>query len=523
MSFSSFEFIAFTTAAVVLFYVLRPRLRWGALLVASAIFYASFKAPYLLAALAFVILTTYAFGLWIHQSAEKRRKRLFVAGVALNLAVLIGFRFFPLAYQGLVDALKLANPALSAGPMPALLALGVSFYVFQAISYLADIFLERIEPESHLGRFAVFMSFYPKLLQGPIERAENLLPQLALAQPFSYVNARDGLRRFAWGFFKKVVVADRLALLVFPIFDQTQQYSGLALILGIYAYALQLYFDFSGYTDMALGIAKLFNLRLAENFNRPYLARTIGEFWKRWHISFSSWILDYIFKPLQISWRRRRRWGVAAALMVTFLLSGLWHGASWGFLAWGFLHGLYMALETVYLPLRRKLYRKLRIENSPVARAWQVFLTFNLVSFAWIFFRANNISDALYYVTHLFSGVEIISCAGTVFKYLVYLPITQGTLHPGGTLVALKQTCAKSLENLPAMPGSFSSENLVVLLASLALLAIAGFAGKRVDIGRWNPVFRWLGYLVFSLWVLFAMVILELPNQAYQEFLYFRF
>jgi alginate O-acetyltransferase complex protein AlgI len=277
----------------------------------------------------------------------------------------------------------------------------------QAISYLADIYMEIQEPEPHAGRFALYMAFFPKLLQGPIERAENLLPQLKQAYRFDYDNMRSGLLLFAWGLFKKVVIADRLALYVNAVYGDVHAYSGLPLLLATYFYALQIYFDFSGYTDMALGVGRLFNLRLTQNFKSPYLATSVADFWRRWHISFSRWILDYIFKPLQMTWRNwgtKGTAGMAVALLVTFLASGVWHGARWGFVVWGVTHGVYLAVSVYWKPHQEKLHKALRLEKTWVLRVWQTVITFHLICFSWIFFRAPSLSDALYVVNNLFAG-----------------------------------------------------------------------------------------------------------------------
>ena len=282
----------------------------------------------------------------------------------------------------------------------------MSYYVFQAISYLIDIYLEIEKPERHAGYLALYLSFFPKLLQGPIERAGDLLPQIRLRYKFDYDNMRSGLLLFAWGLFKKSAVADRLAPCVNSIYGDVHSFGGVTLLFATYLYAIQIYYDFSGYTDMALGAARLFNIRLTPNFNAPYLATSVADFWRRWHISFSRWILDYIFKPLQMQFRDLKTSGTALALLVTFLVSGIWHGASWGFIVWGLLHGLYLASSVFYRPVQKAIHKKTGLEKTRALKVWQTFVTFNLVCFAWIFFRAGSITDALYIVRSLFSGVS---------------------------------------------------------------------------------------------------------------------
>lgn len=516
MTFTSPEFLFFSLLILILYGVMRPAYRWGVLLAASLIFYAGLGAPYLLVALGIVTLVSYGLGRWFSRVAPEKRKGLLIVGVAVNLSVLIFFRYLPDLYRWLIQTPT--PPAVA----PVLIVVGVSFFAFQGISYLVDVYLEVIDPELHLGRFALYMAFFPKLLQGPIERGNDLLPQLADLQ-FNAAAASAGLRRFMWGLFKKLVVADRLAVLVNPVFATVHNYTGLTLILAVYLYAFQLYFDFSGYTDMALGIARLFNLRLSENFNQPYLAHSIAEFWRRWHISFSRWILDYIFRPLQMTWRRWGTWGIAAALLVAFLASGLWHGSNWGFIIWGLLFGIYMVIETLYGPLRKKIDRKLRIEKAWWARLWQIALTFNLVAFAWIFFRANTFPDALYVAANLFNGVQVLDCAKAVVKYGAYQPILKQTWDAGKFVSESQTACLTTLNNFPRFPEKFALENGWVLAISLLLLAVSGWVNRRIPVGRWPVVLRWLGYLVFALWILFALGVLETPGQAFKEFLYFRF
>lgn len=395
MSFTSLRFFLFL-ALVLGCYTLSPqRLRWVVLLLASYLFYASLMQPHLLAVLAAVTAVSYLGGLLVHRAATPGGKKgWLLAGIAANLGVLVWLKYLPFLGENLN---ALASTLFSVTPFPALnllVSVGVSFYVFQGIAYLVDVYLETADPEPHPGRFALAMSFFPKLLQGPIERAGTLHPQLVDLPAPSWANLQAGLNLFLFGMFKKVVVADRLAGFVDPVYSDVGSYQGISLIIATYLFALQIYFDFSGYTHMALGIARCFNVRLTENFNAPYAATSTAEFWRRWHISFSSWILDYIFKPLQMKFRDRATWGTPLALLVTFLLSGLWHGGSWCFVVWGGLHGLYLSCGLLW-----KGQRKGRKSQSKDKSRWVLWrqraFTFHLVCFAWIFFRAAHIDDAL--------------------------------------------------------------------------------------------------------------------------------
>jgi D-alanyl-lipoteichoic acid acyltransferase DltB (MBOAT superfamily) len=240
------------------------------------------------------------------------------------------------------------------------------------------------------------MMFFPKLLQGPIERAGHLLPQLRQTLQTNRECLTIGMHLLVWGFLKKVVVADTIAGYVDSIFGDVHAYPVLSHLAATYAYAIQVYFDFSGYTDMALGAARLFGLRLTQNFNQPYASASIGEFWRRWHISFSRWILDYIFTPLQMQWREWRVWGTSAALLVTFFLSGLWHGPSGGFIVWGLLHGTYLAGSALSARVRSRIRVRLGISNPTKHTLWRIFLTFNLVCLASMFFRAARVKDGIF-------------------------------------------------------------------------------------------------------------------------------
>jgi D-alanyl-lipoteichoic acid acyltransferase DltB (MBOAT superfamily) len=385
MTFNSLDFLFFVVPVYLLFRAAPKRWRWLVLLGASYAFYASLQAPQLVVALLVVTGVSYGCARGMGSRPEGAgRQRLFWCGCGCCLLVLALARYLP----------ALLGAAPQQGGQPLAVTIGVSYFSFQAISYLADVYLELVEPEPHLGRHALYLAFFPKLLQGPIERAGVLLPQLKRAYRFEYQGLREGLLLFAWGLFKKVVIADRLSGFVAAGYDDVAAGSGLSLLMATYLFAIQLYCDFSGYTDMALGTARLFNVRLTPNFNQPYLATSVADFWRRWHISFSRWIFDYLFQPLQLRWRDGRRLGTSAALLVTFLASGLWHGASWCFLAWGGLHGCYLALALYTGNLQKRVFRRLNLEGTRFLRLLRICLVFHLVCLAWIFFRANSLADA---------------------------------------------------------------------------------------------------------------------------------
>jgi len=483
MLFNSLKYLLFLPSVYVVYYFVGERVRWCVLLAASLLFYAALNIPYLPIVLSLVALTTYSFGIWLDRAESHRSKRtLLWGGVTANVLILVCMKYLPFLSSNLntVSAwFSVCN--FSPAIFPTLVSIGVSYYVFQAISYLIDIYLEIEKPELHFGYFALYLSFFPKLLQGPIERSSDLIPQLKNRYEFNYDNMRFGLLLFTWGFFKKVVIADRLGFYADTVYNDVHAYTGLSLLFGTYAYAFQIYMDFSGYTDMALGSARLFNINLTQNFNSPYLATSVADFWRRWHISFSRWILDYIFKPLQMRWRDSKNWGTAAALIIAFLISGLWHGASWGFVIWGGLHGLYMACSAIWKPYQKRLYKALRVEKTPYLKSWQIFITFNLVSLAWVFFRANSLDDALYVVLNL-----------------IHRPVSNRIID---MLIGT----------------GINQYNLMVLSISLVLILLVHFQSGKVRFTNCPTWFRWGVYFLLTLWV----ILFQAEGAA--SFLYLRF
>lgn len=405
MNFSSLSFFVFLSIIFCLFAMLPARFRWLILLTASYYFYACLKAQYLLIVLASVTAISYVCGVLIYNNNKNNIKLIWLCtGIIANLSLLVWLKYIPFLVETLNSILGLFNSSLSLAQSQKLIAIGASYFVFQAISYLVDIYTEILEPEQHLGIFALSIGFFPKLLQGPIERSGKILPQLRNLSIGSE-NLRIGVNLFLLGMLKKSVIADRLATFVDPVYNNPHTYYGLPLIASTYLFALQIYFDFSGYTDMALGIGRLFNVRLTQNFNSPYLATSTADFWRRWHISFSSWILDYIFKPLQFSFRNWPLWGIPLALICTFLVSGIWHGASWCFVVWGAIHGIYLSFHTLLRKQKRELWKYLGLERSRVLKMCQIVVTFHLVCFSWIFFRANSLEEAFYISRASISGI----------------------------------------------------------------------------------------------------------------------
>ncbi len=473
MPFNSLKYFLFLPVIYLVFYFVGERARWFVLLASSLLFYAALNVPYLLAVLILVAMTTYGFGIWLDQAESAKAKRVLLwCGVATNVLILVGMKYLPFLSDNLKALSTLLSLDTQIQPVKAFVSIGVSYYVFQAISYLFDIYLEIEKPERHFGYFALYLAFFPKLLQGPIERAGDLIPQLKTKYEFNYVNMRFGMLLFTWGLFKKVVIADRLGLYVDVVYNDVHAFTGLPLLLATYAYSFQIYMDFSGYTDMALGSARLFNINLSQNFNSPYLATSVADFWRRWHITFSRWILDYIFKPLQMQWRNRKNWGTAMALVVAFLVSGIWHGASWGFVIWGGLHGLYMACSVFYKPYQKKLHKALVIEKTKFLKYWQIFVTFNLVSFAWIFFRAANLKDAIYVISNLLNWMK-----GGSAKLLLSQGRLEAIILLGVILVGTFSDFNKGMQHLNKVSAVGRHIIYYLLVVTILLFGISENAG----------------------------------------------
>lgn len=405
MQLSSFTFLLCWGILLCLYHGLRGRGGVPLLLFASLLFYGAFHHLYLILMLLAVSVVTWYAAVVLEKRDDSSRRRLFWGGVAINVA---GWACFHLPFLNGTFAALIHRPAAGATLPVLLVTVGVSYYILQAIAYLADVYLELIPAEQSWTHLALSLCFFPKLLQGPIERGGDILPQLHAGYRFSPENLISGAQLFLYGMFKKLVVADRLAAFVDPVYGDVHAHGGLPLLLATYAFSLQLYFDFSGYTDMARGTALTFNVSLRKNFDSPYLASSLAEFWRRWHISFSSWILDYLFRPLQMALRDRRETGTALALLITFALSGFWHGASWNFLVWGLIHGTGLSfLAVVGSSSRRKPGKKAAADPWGFLRKLGgVLATYHVVCFAWIFFRAATIGDAWFVATHLFGNVD---------------------------------------------------------------------------------------------------------------------
>ncbi len=400
MLFVSLKFVIFFPVVATLYYLLPHSYRRWFLLAASSVFYMAYFPAYI-AVLISVIAIGYFSAILIDRSYGRARKAWLVAGISATTLLLLAFKYVGFFVGSLAGAARFFHWSCPAAVPNILLPLGLSFQTLQSMGYMIEVYRKKQGLERNFGYYALFVMFFPIVSAGPIERAQNMLHQFREEHFFSYSRVTGGIKLMMWGIFKKVVVADRLAILVSTVYGNPRGYTGLPLILATLFFSFQIYCDFSGYSDIAIGAAQVLGFRLMDNFNRPYQAASIPEFWHRWHISLSTWFRDYVYIPLGGNRVSRRRWHFN--LFITFLLSGLWHGANSTFLAWGTLHCCYYCFGAWTSPLRERLLALSRLYRGPVLlRTLQVGTTFCLVSFAWIFFVSKSMDDAFYVVSHLF-------------------------------------------------------------------------------------------------------------------------
>jgi len=393
MLFNSLEFGWFFLVVTLAYFALPHRWRYLLLLLASCWFYMAFVPAFLLI-LGFTIVVDYFAGILIEQSAGRRRKFYLLASLAANIGVLVVFKYYNFLNDSLTAVLGLWSWANALPTLTMVLPIGLSFHTFQAMSYTIEVYRGQQQAERHFGIYALYVMFYPQLVAGPIERPQNVLHQFREPHAFDWQRMVIGLKWMTWGLFKKVVIADRLAVLVDRVYDHSGGHNALALIAATVAFAIQIYCDFSGYSDMALGAAKVMGFQLMRNFDRPYFAQSISEFWRRWHISLSTWFRDYVYIPLGGS--QLGRLAVCRNLMITFVISGVWHGARWTYVVWGALNGLLLIYELLTRNMREKFAEAIGLTRTPVLRQiLRTMTTFSLIGVTWIFFRANSVRDGL--------------------------------------------------------------------------------------------------------------------------------
>ena len=479
MLFNSIKFMVFFPCVFLLYYALPFRFRKYMLLAASYYFYMCWKPEFILLIL-FSTVAAYLCALG-GERWPRWKKGLVAVSLALTLGVLFFFKYFNFFSESFTALCRSVSIPFSAPVLAIVLPVGISFYTFQTLSYTLDVYRGDMEPERDLVTFALFVSFFPQLVAGPIEKASALLPQLKTEHSFTYENAAGGLKLMGWGFFKKMVLADQLALLlVDPVYNDLGSYEGGALVLATCAFAVQIYCDFGGYSDIARGCARMMGVELMVNFRAPYFAASVTEFWRRWHISLTSWFREYVYIPL--GGNRKGAAKKCLFVLITFTLSGLWHGAAWTFVLWGLFHALVMDLEFLW---HRRRPRK---DRGPAVHVLRCAVTFGVVSLLWIFFRANTMGDALYVLRHMTWGI------GDPVRYVV-----------------------RALTDMS--PGPILAGCLALSLILLFLYDLADERGGAIALVSGWPVWvRWPVYVAFV-----VLLVLLVPKEASVPFIYFQF
>lgn len=486
MTFNSLAFVIFYPVVLLLYFLLPNRARMPLLLVASYFFYMYYQ-PSLIFLIVGTTLVSWlaAWGIERSRSAALRRL-LLVITLAVCLGTLFFYKYFDFLMGSIVGLVSAFGGTATPIVLSLVLPVGISFYTFQTLSYVIDVYRGSVPHEKNFFYYALFVSFFPQLVAGPIERPENLLPQLKEKHTFTKKNAVQGAKHMLVGYFKKICVADLLAETVNLVYNAPEQATPLGILIATAMFAVQIYCDFSGYTDIAIGISRVMGIRLMQNFDHPYRARTIREFWSRWHISLSSWFKDYLYIPLGGS--RCAKWRHMLNLMIVFAVSGLWHGANFTFVVWGILHGAYQVVGHLTKASRESMRRRLGIsEQSAFLRAWQTACTSLLVGFAWLFFRANSMEDAATLLGTLFSG--------TAWR----IPF--------------------SLENHLGL----SLVSVLTVLVSLVLLLILD---RLIVYGEENdgaPALIQNGTFVYVVWTILLIYMLLLATDKVSTFIYFQF
>lgn len=453
MLFNSFEFLLFFPIVCLIYFLLgRNKYRNPFLLLASYYFYMNWKPVYAILILTSTILT-YVCGLLVEKYSDdcRKKKTFLVISLLLNFGILFIFKYLNFINESVFALLSSVGLRWEVPNLNILLPVGISFYTFQAVGYSIDVYRGTIRAEKSFSTYALFVSFFPQLVAGPIERASNLLPQFHVEHKFDADDVTEGIKQMIWGFFMKLCVADILSSYVDAVYNNVANHNGTSMLLATFFFAFQIYCDFAGYSNIAIGAARVMGFRLMENFRQPYLSLSIKEFWRRWHISLSSWFTDYLYIPLG---GNRVKYGRHLAnLMITFLVSGLWHGANWTFVLWGALHGTYLILENIF---RKYVYAPKN--ETVISRLFSNLICFVLVCFAWIFFRSNTIEDSFLIVK------TILTTPGPLF-------VDKGTFVYG--FAALVILIAKDIRDAFGLRFHFMhSKSVLISMGSVVALVV---------------------------------------------------
>jgi alginate O-acetyltransferase complex protein AlgI len=432
MLFNSIEFLLFFPIVTILYFLLPHKVRWLHLLLASCIFYMFFVPIYIVILFGTIIVDYFA-GILIENAEGKKKRWFLVMSLVANIGVLAVFKYYNFFIGNIDDALHFFGIHADLPLLKILLPIGLSFHTFQAMSYTIEIYREEQKAERHFGVYALYVMFYPQLVAGPIERPQNMLHQFHEHHKLDYDNVARGLRQMLWGIVKKVVIADRLGLVTVQIFDKPHVQSGIGIMIGAIFFIFQIFCDFSGYSDIAIGAARVMGFKLMTNFNHPFHSRSISEFWKRWHISLSTWFNDYLYMPIVYGLRKHGNLAVIVAVLVTFLISGFWHGADWQYILWGLFLGLVIVYEILTKHIRAVFFSKLpRGLGNFIALA----TTFTYIFVIGIFFRAKNAGDAFYMIRKLASVPgELIQIMGGRKMGFLHLPNLYNFVFPGFALI----------------------------------------------------------------------------------------
>ncbi len=492
MLFNSFSFLLFFPTVVACYFWLPQKYRWLLLLLASCFFYASFIPAYIFILFASIVID-YIAAIWMENTEGKRKKQVFIATILLTCSPLFVFKYFNFFNSNIEWVANALDWNYSIESLYWILPIGLSFHTFQSLSYIIEVYWGKQKAERHLGIFAVYVMFFPQLVAGPIERPGNLLHQFYKKHEFVYARVVSGLKLMGWGLFKKVVIANQIAKMVDGIYGSPHDVGALSLAVATGFFAFQIYCDFSGYSDMAIGAARVMGFTLMENFDRPYFSKSVSEFWRRWHISLFDWFKDYIYIPLGGSRVTLFKW--CRNIMIVFLVSGLWHGANWTFVIWGGMQGFFIIASRFTGKISGTLYTRTGLTKLPsVIHGIKVATTFFLICFSWIFFRANNLGDALYIVRHIGAG------------FINGIRTFPDSIH------------TELLTQL--FMGRYSLEFVVVAASVFVMLGVE-FRQREKDVfeglvdKQWW--IRWSLYYIFALWVLFFGVFDTSP------FIYFQF
>ena len=494
MVFNSLAFLLFFPIVLLLYRVVPLKFRWAILLLASYYFYLSWQ-PDLIYLIVFTTVVSYFSSLGIEKTESKGIKNfLLIVALIATLSVLFFFKYFNFISENIVNLINLMGFQVSKFSLDLILPVGISFYTFQTLSYVIDVYRGKMKAERHFGYYALYVSYFPQLVAGPIERPENLLPQLKTRNPFTVEDTVIGLKMMMVGFFKKIVVADQVSKYVDAVYNNVgtangDVLNGFTVSLATVLFAVQIYCDFSGYTDIAIGCARIMGIKLMQNFNNPYVATSIKDFWRRWHISLTSWFTDYVYIPLGGSRCSKARH--YTNIFIVFLVSGIWHGAAWTYILWGVIHGIYQIIGNITAKYRSKLYSKLKLNEEGYFFKWgKRIITFILVCIAWTAFRANSLSDLGVLYKTMFTGWGGINIASSM-KALEITWVTLCTVI--FSIFAITRLDTQICQNIEV-----------------------GMVGKRFSLERVNAY-------VYVCWTIAAAWLILLSNNAASSFIYFQF